>query len=194
MNAATAAVGVGPPFRWPRLFFTDSTLGQRLRLWNVEVIQPAIPVSRGPRAIRPVKNNCPQSARALADLEWSFSRPTQAALHTTPLAEALLHRYRARSAAMASKQRDHSFQTPCRAAHVRFAPWRAGRPPTEHARAGGLGVVVFAANAGRATPHAVGRGSSSPTPRQVGGCGFGTSWSQLNNPVPRAPPRASPRR
>ena len=163
------------PLRWPRLFFTDTAPGRRLRLRNVmpsfriRAARPARASPRGEPADRP------RSTRALADLAWLSSRPTRGALHPTPLAEALLHRHRARSAAAASKRRDHSFRIPWRAARARFAPWRTGRPPTEHARAGGLGVVVFAANAGRAPPHAVGRGSSSPTPRQVGGCGFGTT-------------------
>ena len=38
-------------------------------------------------------------------------------------------------------------------------------------------MVVFAANARRAPPHAVGRGSTAPTLHQVGGCGFKVSWS-----------------
>ena len=50
--------------------------------------------------------------------------------------------------------------------------------PTAHGplRACGLGVVAFAANARHAQPYAADRGSSSPTPRQVGGCGFETPW------------------
>ena len=81
---------------------------------------------------------------------------------------------------------------PCRAARVRFATWRTGRMPTEHARTGGLGVDVFAANAGRTPSHAIGRGSSSPTPRLVGGCGFATLWPQVSNPMPCGPPALGP--
>ena len=121
--------------------------------------RPARASPRGEPADRP------RSTRALADLAWLSSRPTRDALHPTPLAEALLHRHRARSAAAASKRRDHCVRIPWRAARARFALWRTSRPPTEHARAGGLGVVVFAANTRHAPPHAVGRGSSSPTPR-----------------------------
>ena len=52
-------------------------------------------------------------------------------------------------------------------------------PPTAHralftARCE-LGAVVCMANSRRAPPHVVGRGSSSPTPRHVGGCGFEAS-------------------
>ena len=176
------------PRRWPRLFFTDTAPGRRLRLRNVVATASD---SRGARPARASPRgepaNRPRSTRALADLAWLSSRPTRDALHPTPLAEALLHRHRARSAAAASKRRGHRVRLPWRAARARFAPWRTGRPPTEHARAGGLGVVVFAANARRAPPHAVGRGSSSPTPRQVGGCGFETSWPPRSNPVPRGP-------
>ena len=181
------------PRRWPRLFFTDTAPGRRLRLRSVVTTRSA-PVARGPRALRPVENQAdrPRSTRALADLAWLSSRPTRDALHPTPLAEALLHRHRARSAAAASKRRDHRVRLPWRAARARFAPWRTGRRPTEHARAGGLGVVVFAANARRAPPHAVGRGSSSPTPRQVGGCGFETSWPPLRLPWRAARARFAP--
>ena len=176
------------PRRWPRLFFTDTAPGRRLRLRNVVTAafesrgaRPARASPRGEPADRP------RSTRALADLAWLSSRPTRGALHPTPLAEALLHRHRARSAAAASKRRDRRVRLPWRAARARFAPWRTGRPLTEHARAGGLGVVVFAANARHAPPHAVGRGSSSPTPRQVGGCGFETPWPQRPTSVARGP-------
>ena len=47
--------------------------------------------------------------------------------------------------------------------------------------------MPFTANAGHAPPHTVDRGSSSPTPRQVSGCGFETAWPQLLNRVPRGP-------
>ena len=122
------------------------------------------PESRGPRALRPVENPpTAHRANALANLAWLYSQPTRSTLHPTPLAEAPLQHNLARSVAVASNIHGYSFRIPCRAARARFAPWRTHRPPTEHARAGGLGVVVFAANAGRAPPRAVGRGSSSPT-------------------------------
>ena len=86
--------------------------------------------------------------------------------HTAP------GRHSARSAAVALQLRNHDSRLLCRAARACFAPWRTGHRPTEHARAGGVGVVVLAANAGCAPPHTVGRDSSSPKPRLVGGCGF----------------------
>ena len=118
----------------------------------------------------------PTEHLALADLACLSSRPTRAALHPSTLAKVLPHRHRARSAADGCKRRDHSIRSPCRAACARFAPRSTVRPPTEHAHGGGLGVVVFSASARRAPPHAVGRDSSAPTPRQVGDCGFGCSW------------------
>ena len=121
----------------------------------------------------------PRSTRELAHLAWLSSRPTRGALHPTPFAEAPLHRQRDRSAAATSIQRDQSFRIQCRTDRARFAPWRTSHPPTEDARAGGLGVVVFAANAGCGPPHAVGRGSSSPTPREVAGCGIGRRSQNL---------------
>ena len=171
------------PRRWPRLFFTDTAPGRRLRLRNVVATASEFRVARPARASpRGEQADRPRSTRALADLAWLSLRPTRGALHPTPLAEAPLHRHRARSAAAASRRVITAFELQWRAARARFAPWRTSRPPTEHARAGGLGVVVFAANARRAPSHAVGRGSSSPTPRQVGGCGFETSL----------PPRPTP--
>ena len=112
---------------------------------------------------------------------------TRGAPNLTPLAEAPLQRNLASSAATASDRRNYSFRILCRAARARFAPSETGRPPMEHARAGGLDVVVCAANAGRAPPYTVGRGSSSPTPRQVGGCGFEMFWSQRLKSVPLGP-------
>ena len=159
--------------RWPSLFSTDTTPGRRLQLQNVDVTASDYRVAR-PASAAPCGEQADDqgSTRALADLAWLSLRPTRDTLHPTPLVEALLHRHRARSAAAASKRLDHCNRLPCRATRARFAPWRTGRPPTEHAGAGGLGVVVFAANARRARSHAVGRGSSSPTPRQVDGCGL----------------------
>ena len=129
----------------------------------------------------------PRSTCALADLAWLSSRQTRDTLILCCLTEALLHRHHARSTAAASYRRDHRVRLPWRAARARFAPWRTGRPPTEHTRAGGLGVVVFAANAQRAPPHAVGRGFSSSTPRRVAGGGFGTSCLPYSAPVVRSP-------
>ena len=163
------------PRRWPRLFFNDTAPGRRLRLGNAVTIAFDSRAARSARASprgEPVVR--PRSSRALADLALLSLRPTRGALHPTPLGEALLHRHHDRSVAAASKRNDHGFRVPWLATRARFAPWRTGRPPTEHARAGRLGVVVFAANAGRAPPHAVGRGTSSPIPRQVGGCGSET--------------------
>ena len=51
----------------------------------------------------------PQSTCALAELAWLSARPTRGALHSTPLAEASLHRHRARAAVAASKHCNQSF-------------------------------------------------------------------------------------
>ena len=56
-----------------------------------------------------------------------------------------------------------------------------------HAVQCGLGVVVSWANARRAPPHAVSRGSTALTPRQVNGTGFQRSWSPRSNPVAYVP-------
>ena len=152
------------PRRWPRLFFTDTASDRWLRLRNdvskAYEFRAALPARASPCGELVDR---PRSTRALADLAWLSLQPTRSALHPTPLAESPLQRNFARSAAAALRLRDYRFRILCRAAHVRFAPWRISRTPTEHVRAGGLVVVVFAANAGRATPHNVGRGSFSPT-------------------------------
>ena len=44
------------PRRWPRLFFTDTAPGRRLRLRNARDHSVRAPVARGPRALRPVEN------------------------------------------------------------------------------------------------------------------------------------------
>ena len=94
----------------------------------------------------------------------------------TPSAAARPHRHRDKSAATTPKHCNHRIRLPCLATRAtRFDPWRTGRRPTEHARAGRLGVVVFSANARRAPPHADGIGSSAPTPPQVGSCRFKAS-------------------
>ena len=115
------------------------------------------------------------------------SRPTQVSLQPTPLAEALLHRHRTRSAAAALNVRNQRFRILWLAARACFASWRTSQPPIEQLRAGGLGVVVFAANTGRTAARAIGRGSSSPTPNQVGGCGFETSHAKLSPSPARGP-------
>ena len=164
------------PRRWPRLLFTDIATGRWLRLRNAVVITFSVRASRPARALpRGELADRPRSTRTLPDFAVLSLRPTQGALHPTPLAEALLFRHRDRSAAAALERRCHNVQFLCQSARARFASWRTGRPPTEHARAGGLGVVIFAANAGRALPQAVGRGSSSTTPRQFGSCGLETT-------------------
>ena len=75
----------------------------------------------------------PRSTRALADFAWLSSRSMRNALHLTPLAEARPHRHCARSAAAALTCGNHRFRAPWCAPRARFAPWRTGRRPTEHA-------------------------------------------------------------
>ena len=176
------------PRRWPRLQFAGTSPGRRRRLRAFVTIVSDNCAARPARASpRGEPTDRPPSTRALDDLASLSARPTRGALRPSPLVEALLHRHRARSAAAASKRRNHSFRIPWRAVRARFAPWRTSQPPTEHARAGGLGVVVFVANVGRAPSHTVCRGSLSPTPRQVSGCGVETPLSKLLNSVARGP-------
>ena len=138
------------PRRWPRLFFTDTAPGQRLWLGNFEVAAFNPRGARRARASsRGEQADGPKSMRALADFARLSLQETRDSLYHTPLAEALLHRHRTRSGAAASDCHGHRIWLPCRATRARFALWIIGRRPTEHARAGGLGVVFFAANAPR---------------------------------------------
>jgi len=92
------------PRRWPKPFLTDIAPGRRLQLRNnvskaseAHAAQPTLASPCGEPAGRP------RSTSALAEFAWLSLQPTRSALHPTPLAEALLHRHRARSAAAASK-------------------------------------------------------------------------------------------
>ena len=115
------------------------------------------------------------------------ARPTRDALHPTPLAEAPLRKHRARSATAASNCRCRLVLVPWRAARARFATWRTSQPPTEHLslHAACLARLSARPTRERAPPHAVGRGSSAPTPRRVGGCGFEPSLLTRSRPVAR---------
>ena len=121
------------PRRWPRLIRTDTASGRRLRLWRLVVSafesRAARPLRASPRE---GSADRPRSTRALVDLAWLSSRPTRGALYSTPLAEALLNRHRARLTAGASNACGHSVRIPCRTAHVHFVPWRTVRTPAEH--------------------------------------------------------------
>ena len=165
------------PRRWPRLLFTDTAPGRRLWLRNAGIkvselcgARLARISPRGDRADRP------QSTSELADLAWLFWRPTRGTLRSTPLGEARFHRRRDGTTPANSKRRIFGVRLSCRAARARFVLSETSRPPLEHVRTGGLGVGVFAANAGRAPSHTVGRGCTSTQPRQVGGYGFELSW------------------
>ena len=174
--------------RWPKLICADTAPGWLLWLRNLLATEFESRAARPPRASpRGEPFDRPRSTRTLADLPWLSSRQMHDALQPTPLAVALLHRHPARSATAAPVPSDRSVRIPCRAARARCAPWKTGRLPTDHARAGGLGVVVFAANAGRTPPLAVGRGNSAPAPRQVGGVRLEAIRPQFLNPVPRGP-------
>ena len=69
--------------------------------------------------LSPWRTSRPPTDHAMrtADLAWLFSRPTRGALHPTTLAEAPLHRHRARLAAAASHRRSRAV----------IASWRAAR-------------------------------------------------------------------
>ena len=137
--------------------------------------------------IAPWRTELPPMERARAGgLGMVVFSPTRSALHPAPLAEALRHRHCARSAAVASNQCERSLLILWRVAHVRLPRIEpADRPRSTRA----LATVVWLSSRptrARSTPHRC-RGSFSPTPRQVGGCGCGTTWPQQPIPVPRGP-------
>ena len=146
-------------------------------------------MARGPRAFRPVEyRSTARRARAprSADLAWLCCGPTRGALLPTPSVWARPHQHRDRSAARASEVNVHRVRI--RGARpARFSP-RGVSADRHRARAAqcGLGVVVLWANAGRAPPHAVGRGSTAPTPRQVGGTASKVSRAPRSSPDARA--------
>ena len=96
--------------------------------------------SRAARAhVAPWRTSRPPTEHALraAGLARLSSRPARDALHPTPLAEALLHRHRAKSAGAALVRCTivtEAFYS-VGAARARFVTWRTSRPPTEHVRA-----------------------------------------------------------
>jgi len=181
--------------RWPRLFRTDTVPGGRLRLRSL-IITASSPVPHGPCSLRPVED-----------------RPTSHGVHAG-WRTGVNVRWRIWCGCLCGQRKSYSTPhlghgsfspTPSHVGGSEFATLQAQCPspvprgsrelrPVEnrptghgaHARAGGLGVVVFAANAGRAPPHAVGQDYSAPTPCQADGCGFGVSCSQ-----PRAPWRTA---
>ena len=86
-----------------------STAAASQRSWSPH----ATPVVRGDRALRTWRTvRRPTEHARAGDVTWLSSWPMRDALHPTPLAEALLHRHRARLAAAASKRRNHRVQSP----------------------------------------------------------------------------------
>ena len=107
----------------PRILFTDTAPGGRLRLPNTMPIARNFSVNQPARASsRGEPGDTSWSTRALGDLAWLASWPTQGTLHPGALTEALFHRHRARSAAAVSRRAGRSFRIPWRAARASFAP------------------------------------------------------------------------
>ena len=96
----------------------------------------------------------------MADLGWLSFRQTpfgRGPFSPTPLACRRLRLRRTVTSSFESRENA--------ARWVRLAPWRTNRPPTGHARAGGLGVAVLRGKRGaRGTFTPCGRGFTSPTP------------------------------
>ena len=89
-----------------------------------------------------------------------------------PSAEARSHQHRHRLTARGSDVVSRRVRQSWRAARALFAPWSNGRPFTEYARLAVKTLRGYVPDAGRAPPHAVGRGSAASPPRQVGGTAF----------------------
>ena len=130
------------------------------------------PVARVARAFAPWSSGRPTAEHAprSADLAWLCCGPTRGALLPTPSVEARPHQHRDRSAAGISKGRSQRVRIPWRASRARIAPWSSGRRTAEHVpRSVDLAWLCCGPTRGALHPHAVGRGSTAPTPRQVGG-------------------------
>ena len=149
------------------------------------------PMARVARALRPVENRptahgARAAQRGLGDLAWLCCWPTWGALPSTPSAGAQPHQHRDRSASRPLRSLVTSFES-CGARRARSSPRGEltdhPRSTRHAARTWRLGVVVSWANAGRAPFHAVGRGSTAPTPRQVGGTAFDRLHRPRLNPV-----------
>ena len=117
------------------------------------------------------------------------ARPTRVALRPSPLAEAPggdtapCRRLRLRTFVTVSfKSRG---ARPAARHSSRGEP--ADRPQSTHCALRTWRGCLRVANSRRAPPHAVGRGSSSPPPRRIGGCGFGPSYPSLSSSVACSP-------
>ena len=148
------------------------------------------PVARGPRALRHVENQ-PTAHRALhcALRAWRGCLRGQLATRSTPRRwPRLLSTDTAPGRRLRLRTSLPSVSSPV--ARGPRALRHVENQPTAHRACTArcvLGAVVCAANSRRAPPHAVGRGSSPPTPRQVGGCGFESSLPSVSSPVARGP-------
>ena len=174
------------PLAWAR---THQHRG-RLRLGIRTLVIPASEF-RGARRARtlPRKKSVKRLRSTLhtAARTW-LGRPTRGALLPTPSAGARPHHYCDRFVARHSSVRYQLFRNPWGASRALSPRGKSANRPRSTRRAARtwrFGVVVLSANAGRALPHAVGRGSTALSSRQVGGTAFKRSLALPSNPVAR---------
>ena len=162
----------------PRLFFTDTARGRRMRVQRA-VVTAVGPVARGAHALRPVE--CRPTAHG-ARARW---RTWRGCLRGQPATGSIPRRWLRLFFTDTAPGRRLRLRNLKATAFGSFAARPAHASLHEKKRPTALGarvhwrtwrgcLRVFAANAQRAPSHAVGRGSSSPTPRQVSACGFET--------------------
>ena len=121
------------------------------------------------------------------DLAWLCCGPTRSALFAKPPAEAQLHQHRDRSPARASNGLTYRVPLPWRAIRAILCRRYSVDRPKARAAQCALGMVVLWADVGHGSPHAIDRRSTAPTPRQVGGTGFGGYRSPRSSPMARGP-------
>ena len=91
----------------------------------------------------------------------------------TPSSEGRPHQHCGWLAARFFKRTGPSHSIPVKYSPCALLPWSISRPPTEHTpRSADLAWLCCGRNTGRAPPHAVGQGSTTPTPRLLGGSFF----------------------
>ena len=165
------------PRRRPRLDRTNTVRSRRHELQKV-LSATLVTVARGPCAFRPARyRSTAHGARAprSADLTWLCCGPTaQRGARSSPRCRPGLDCNNTATGRWHELRKFFFIAFEHRGARpARFLPRgvSADRPRSTRAAQCGLDVVVLWPNAGRAPPpppHGVGRGSTAPTPRQIG--------------------------
>ena len=166
------------PRYWPQTFFTDTAPGRRAQLRIImAVVSTTVP--RSPRALRPVENGPTALGARPRWKSWCGFLRGRRATRSTP------RRWPRLFFANISTGRQLRFRNGVatvfdsrgtRGARASHCGESANRPRSTRALVD-LAWLSSLVNSRRAPSHAVGRGSSSTTPRQVGDGIFDISWT-----------------